>query len=153
MAADASLTAKLDSLIALFNRRGMDLPDGLFDRRTRFALNGAPFETLLGQPPTSPLVLMIARGPAGYRFAIKGLQHAVPDARVERGQLNEAISDGMRRVSGQLWLGGHLHGTGEAIDTVIDVTLDTSPDGVVLVADARVTEPALSQIRAARIRA
>ena len=38
---------------------------------------------MLGRSPSDPLVLMIARGPAGYRFAIKALQHAIPDARVE----------------------------------------------------------------------
>jgi hypothetical protein len=152
MAADESLTAKLDSLITLFNRKGMDLPDGLFDRRTQFVLNGAPFETLLGQPPTDPLVLMIARGPAGYRFAIKGLQHAVPDALVERGELHDTMVDGVRRVIGQLWLGGHLQGTGEAIDAVIDVALDVEPGGIVRVAATTVPEPALDALRAARLR-
>jgi hypothetical protein len=152
MAADAALTTRLDALIALFNRQGMDLPDGLFDRRTQFVLNGAPFETLLGQPSTDPLVLMIARGPAGYRFAVKGLQHAIPDARIERGELDESVVDGVRRVTGQLWLGGHLHGSGAAIDTVIDVSLDVAHTGTVAVAAVTVAEPALSEIRAARLK-
>ena len=51
-------------------------------------INGAPFETLLGQSPNDPLVLMLARGPAGFRFTSKALQHAVPDAKVERGDMS-----------------------------------------------------------------
>jgi hypothetical protein len=152
MAADATLTTKLDALIGLFNRKGMDLPDRLFDKRTQFVLNGAPFETLLGQPSTDPLVLMIARGPAGYRFAMKGLQHAIPDARVERGELDETLVDGVRRVTGQLWLGGHVRGSGTAIDTVIDVSLDVADAGTVVMAAVTVAEPALNEIRAARLR-
>ena len=34
--------------LALFNARKLDLPDGFFDRKTQFVINGAPFETLLG---------------------------------------------------------------------------------------------------------
>src|SRR5690606_25379832 len=76
MAADAALIARLDELIALFNRKGMDVPDGLFDRRTAFVLNGDTFEALLGRPSPDPLVLMLTRGNAGFRFAAKSLQHA-----------------------------------------------------------------------------
>ena len=35
------------SVIGYFNARRLDLPDGFFDRRTQFVINGAPFETLL----------------------------------------------------------------------------------------------------------
>ena len=70
MAADQGLIARLDELIALFNRKSLDLPDGLFDRHTQFLLNGTPFESMLGRSAADPLVLMIARGPAGYRFAV-----------------------------------------------------------------------------------
>lgn len=78
MATAEALNDTIDRVIALFNARGMDLPDGLFDRRTQFLLNGAAFETLLGQSPTDPLALMLTRGPAGYRFMAKALQHALP---------------------------------------------------------------------------
>ena len=99
MAADPILIARVDELIALFNRRSMDIPDGLLDRRTQFLLNGTPFEAMLGRAADDPLVLMIARGPAGYRFAIKALQHALPDARVQRGDIEDAGGRG-RRVRG-----------------------------------------------------
>ena len=41
--------ARFDELIASFNRRVMDVPDGLFARDARFSLNGATFESMLGQ--------------------------------------------------------------------------------------------------------
>ena len=82
MAAAEDLIAAIDRVIALFNAKAMDLPDGFFDRRTQFVLNGSSFETLLGQPPNDPLVLMLARGPAGFRFTSKALQHAMPGCEV-----------------------------------------------------------------------
>src|SRR4029450_6263596 len=90
MASAARLTAVVDRLIELFNRQSLDLPDGLFTRQTQFRLNGVPFEHMLGRSPDDPLVLMLARGPAGYRFTAKAVQHAVLDARLERGELTEA---------------------------------------------------------------
>ena len=62
-----NLTGAIDQVIAYFNARRMDLPDNFFDRKTQFVINGAPFETLLGeaQSPTDPLILMLTRGPAG----------------------------------------------------------------------------------------
>ena len=107
MAATETLTAKIDHLLALFNARQMDLPDGLFDRKTQFVLNGAPFETLLGQPPADPLVLMLTRGPAGYRFITKSLQHAVPDGTVERGEV-VTTGDPFSASLGALWCLGVL---------------------------------------------
>ena len=80
--------AALDQLIESFNRRKLDLPDHLFDRKTQFVINGASFESLLSATPSEPLVLMLARGPAGYRFIMKALQHAMPDAALERGELS-----------------------------------------------------------------
>lgn len=141
---------KIDQLIALFNSKAMDLPDGLFDRKTQFVLNGAPFETLLGQPPDDPLVLMLTRGPAGYRFMTKALQHAVPDAKLERGELD--LSDGVASAAGQVWLSGHLRETGEAINTVVDIALKIAPAGWVERAEAKVEEGSLDKLREARLR-
>lgn len=144
MARDQTLIAKLDQLIQLFNAKAMDLPDALFDRKTQFRLNGAPFETLLGQPPNDPLVLMLTRGPAGYRFMTKALQHAVPDAKLERGELSEA--------GGEVWLSGHCRGTGEAINTVVAIDLKMAPAGWIAVAEARVEAGSLEKLREARLR-
>ena len=89
METSARVVTAIDQLIELFNRRSDDLPDGLFDRRTQFLLNGLSFEERLGRSPSDPLVLMLARGPAGYRFALKAIVHAVPDARLQRGDIAE----------------------------------------------------------------
>lgn len=152
MAADASVIARLDELIALFNRKGMDVPDGLFDRRTAFRLNGETFEALLGRPSPDPLVLMLTRGAAGYRFAAKALQHALPDARIERGEVEHAEANGAPQVSTSVWLSGHARGKGETVDSVVRVELTLDPSGVVLLASATVDVDGLATIREARLR-
>ena len=160
MAAPQGLIAAIDQVIAFFNARKMDLPDGLFDRKTQFVLNGAPFETLLGQSPTDPLILMLARGPAGFRFSTKALQHAIPDASIERPStpLTQQVEPaslrpgGLFTVTTQLRLTGALRGTGEAMTTVISVTLRLTEGGLVQVAEAELDAAALDKIRQARLK-
>lgn len=148
MATAEGLTAAIDRVIELFNAKAMDLPDGFFDRRTQFFLNGSSFETLLGRPANDALVLMLARGPAGFRFAAKALQHAMPDARLERG---DVVSGDPLKVTTKLWLSGTLRGTGEALNTVVDVTLRLAAPGHVEVAEASIDAVALDQLRVARL--
>ena len=149
MAPTESVNADIDRVIDYFNARKLDLPDGLFDRKTQFVINGAPFETLLGQPPNDPLVLMLTRGPAGFRFSTKTLQHAIPDAKLERGEI---VTDGDRRaITITLWLSGTLRGSGEAVNTVVPIVLKLAPAGYVEVAEATVEEPVLDKIRQARL--
>lgn len=138
----AAIEGVIDEIVRLFNARKMDLPDGFFDRKAQFILNGAPFETLLGQSPTDPLVLMLTRGPAGFRFTAKALQHALPDARVERLSTPQLA----------LRLTGTLRGVNEPLDTVIDITLRSDDGGAVAVAEASVDEAVLDKIRQARLR-
>lgn len=150
MAADAALIARIDELLALFNRRSLDLPDGLFDRRTQFLLNGTPFEAMLGRSPADPLVLMIARGPAGYRFAIKALQHALPDARVERGEVGDAgPADGSELG---LWLSGHLRGTAEPVEVVMRVRIEVGSASAIARADLLLDAAVVARLAAARLR-
>jgi len=149
MATAQSLTAAIDGVIALFNAKAMDLPDGFFDRRTQFVVNGAPFETLLGQSPTDPLVLMLARGPAGYRFMTKALQHALLAARVERGDL--FTNGDPDKISTRFTLSGTLRGTGEKLNAVIGISLKLSASGQVEVAEAEVDQIDLDKLRAARL--
>ena len=154
MAATEGLTAAIDQVITFFNARKMDLPDGFFDRKTQFVVNGAPFETLLGQSPDDPLILMLARGPAGFRFTAKALQHAIPDARIDRGDLvmDPSMPRGPSTVTTQLWLSGTLRGTGEAVNTLVSVILRLNTTGSIEVAEARVEPAALEEIRRARLR-
>ena len=150
MAANATLIARVTDLVALFNRKSLDLPDGLFDRQTQFLLNGTPFEAMLGRSPSDPLVLMIARGPAGYRFAIKALQHAIPDARVEIGEVEDTGQAEPCAVP--LWLSGQLRGTGSAVDVVVRVSVSATDAGTVTRADALIDPAILEPIREARLR-
>ena len=149
MAAGPDVAARIDELVALFNRRSLDLPDGLFDRRTQFLLNGTPFEAMLGRAPDDPLVLTIARGPAGYRFVVKALQHAVPDARVQRGEATEdAGTSGTCAAS--LWLSGRLRGSHQPIETVLRAAL-TIDGGTVTRADLALDPALVPLLREARL--
>ena len=144
-----ALVTAIDEVITYFNARRLDLPDGFFDRRTQFVINGAPFESLLGQSSNDPLILMLARGPAGFRFTTKALQHAIPDAKIERG---EVITDGDPfKLSIRLWLSGNLRGTAEAVNAVALVTLRLAPAGHVEIAEAVLDEAILDKIRQARL--
>jgi hypothetical protein len=152
METGSPVTAAIDQLIDLFNRRSEDLPDGLFDRRTQFLLNGVSFEDRVGRSPSDPLVLMLARGPAGYRFALKAILHAIPDARLQRGNISEEGTDDGVVVRWQCWLSGRLRGTDEPVETVFDSAFDLGPAGVVRRASVVLPEPQLARLREARQR-
>ncbi len=153
MEAGQTVTERIDQLIALFNRGSLDLPDGLFDRRSQFLLNGVPFEEMLGRPPGDPLVLMLARGPAGYRFIVKAVQHAVPDARVQRGAL-ERSGAGADSAASQIecWLSGHLRGVGDPAEMVFGIALHMHAGGSIERADVTMDEAAVARLRDARLR-
>lgn len=149
MATTEALIAALDRVIEYFNSRRMDLPDGLFDRRTQFVINGTPFETLLSAAPNDPLVLMLARGPAGYRFTAKALQHALPDAKLQRGDTGGDPST----IATNVWLSGKLRGSGEAVNALVAITLRMAPAGHVAIAEAAMDPATLRSIQDARVRA
>jgi hypothetical protein len=144
MATAQSLIAAIDQVIEYFNKRKLDLPDGLFDRKAQFVINGATFESLLSATPNDPLVLMLARGPAGYRFTVKALQHALPDARIESASIED--------LTLRLRLAGTLRGSGDAIDSVVTVTLALNDAGLVETVDAAMSDGDLAKIREARLR-
>ena len=144
------MTEFVDQLIALFNRRSMDLPDGLFSRHTQFLLNGVPFENMLGRAPSDPLILMLARGPAGYRFTAKAVQHAIPDAQVQRGELTAREVNGVTHVRGECWISGHFRGSGEPAEVLIAFEIVTQGHTVERVG-VTVDETALDKLRAARV--
>ena len=149
MAASEGVVAAIDRVIEYFNARRMDLPDGLFDRRTQFLINGAAFETLLSTAPNDPLVLMLARAPAGFRFTAKALQHALPDARLERGDVTAATPT----ITTSVWLSGTLRGTGEAVNALVAITLHMADAGHVETAEATMDPVILQSIKDARVRA
>ena len=149
MAAIETLTASIDRVIEYFNARRMDLPDGFFDRKTQFVINGTPFETLLSTAPNDPLIMMLARGPAGFRFTSKALQHAIPDAKLERGD----VTGDLPTVTTSLWLSGQLRGTGDAVNAVAAITLRLAQAGHVEIAEAMIDPAVLRSIQEARVRA
>ena len=150
MAAPQTLTGQADQLIEYFNTRRMDLPDGFFDRKSQFVINGTPFEMLLSTEPNDPLIMMLARGPAGYRFTAKALQHAIPDARIDRGDL---ITDGDPfKITTKLWLSGKLRASSEPINALVNVTLRLTSAGSIATAEAAMDPVDLEKIRDARRR-
>jgi hypothetical protein len=148
MAAAEALIAAIDQVIAFYNARKMDLPDGLLDRKTQFVINGAPFETLLGQNPNDALILMLTRGPAGLRFTAKGLQHALVDSHLDRGDI--VTGGDPLTVKTRLWLSGRLRDTGEAVNEVVDLTLRLNAAGLIEAAEAAMDAAMLEKIRQAR---
>jgi hypothetical protein len=151
MAAGEAVTAFVDRLIALFNSRSMDLPDGYFTRHTQFQLNGVHFEQMLGRSTDDPLVLMITRGAAGYRFTAKAVQHAVPDATVSRGDLHEGTDGKAQIVTGQCWLSGHYRGVGEPVELLVDVEMRFER-GALASANVKIAPELVQQLQQARIR-
>jgi hypothetical protein len=151
MAAGAGLTGFVDRLVRLFNQRSMDLPDGFFTRNTQFAVNGVPFEEMLGRSSSDPLVRMLTRGPAGYRFTAKAVQHAVPDATLQRGELEETSDGAARILKGQCWLSGHYRGTGDPVELLIDIEFRLT-EGSIERANAVVDPVLLQQLQTARLR-
>ena len=137
---------QLDDLIACFNRRVMDVPEGFFDRNAQFRLNGQTFEAMLGRSDDDPLIRMIARGAAGYRFAAKPLLHALETVLVSRMDFSTE-ADSARVV---LALRGTLRGSGAVLDEMVTVDLMLTPARTVQRADVMIGERALDRIRAAR---
>lgn len=152
MAASATLTTLVDQLVELFNKRSLDLPDGYFTKHTRLLLNDVPFEEMLGRPARDPLVLLLTRGPAGYRFTAKAVQHAVPDGRLQRGELEEAGEADRRVVTGQCWLSGHFRGAGEPAELLFTFELRLNGSTIER-AHVRLDPEMLEQLQAARRRA
>jgi hypothetical protein len=152
MAASEGVTALIDQLVTLFNERSMDLPERAFTRNTQFVLNGVPFEEMLSRSPQDPLVLMLARGAAGYRFTAKAVQHAVPDATLARGELQVSDDADGRVVRGQCWLSGHYRGTGAPIELLVDVELRLSGETIQR-AQVRVDPELVTRLQEARLRA
>ena len=101
------LLDRLSSLVAFFGRGSLDLPDGTLTHDTVFRLNGVAYDNTLGRPVNDPLARLVGRGAGGYRFLVKALRFALPDARLEIGALVRTSLDTGCRLAG----GGRLEGT------------------------------------------
>ena len=140
------LIGKIDQLLSYFNRRVMDVPDGLLDHNAQLRLNGVPYETMLGRGPDEPLVRLIARGPAGYRFAAKAVLHALETALATR----DAFEITPTRAAGHVILRGTLRGSGDLFEEWLPIELTLTPAGMVKVADIQLTDIALTRLIVAR---
>jgi hypothetical protein len=138
----AQLTGLLDSL----KRGRLDVPDGLLDRNAAFSVNGTPYETLLGRDPDDPLIRLIARGPAGYRFAAQALIRALgnPDVTIER--LDEA-PPGFELTA---TLAGTLRGSTDTVRCPAILRLTTTLTGAIATADVVIDAAVLTRLDAAR---
>jgi hypothetical protein len=140
------LLDRFDQLLASFNRRRLDVPDGLLDKNAQFMLNGVSYEERLGRSADDPLLRLIARGTAGYRFAMTALLAALDPVRATRGPFTESSTGAV----GVVMLSGRLRGSSDTFEQVVNVEADINETGTVVRLRASLPEDALARLREAR---
>jgi hypothetical protein len=145
-----TLVGRLSALLALFERGSLDLPEGALTHDTVFRLNGVAYDESLGRPAHDPIARLAGRGPGGYRFLIKALRFAIPDARIALGSLERIPFGTGCRLAGDGRLAGVLRGAGGAFDELFHVAFTFDAAGRLLSIDARMPGAALARIQAAR---
>ena len=143
---EAAFARRLDQLIGYFNRHVLDVPDGLIDRNATFSLNGVSYESMLGRSSDDPLVRLITRGPAGYRFVAKSVTHALDGANARGIELDVTAN----RASGGFVLGGTLRGSGDTFEERLSVDMTLTPAGALASVDVTLSEEAVARVRRAR---
>jgi hypothetical protein len=146
MEAAVMLAARVEQLLAYFNRGTLDVPDGLFDKNAVLTLNGVPYEMRLGRSADDPLIRLIARGPAGYRFIANALLHALDRASATVGTFDVA-SDG---AAGTILLQGWPRGSTDRFEEVLDFSVTLTPSGSIHSAHVTMPEDALVRLKEAR---
>lgn len=126
-----TLADKLARLTHLFNEHSLDVPDGLIDRACVFRLNGVAYEETMGRPVSDPIVRMVARGPAAYRFLAQALRYAMPDAQLELASVVPAQPSGAALATTTATVGGTLRGSGVALKADAAVAFVTGEGGLV----------------------
>ena len=144
------LLDRLSSLVGLFDRGSLDLPDGTLTHDTVFRLNGVAYDSTLGRPADDPLARLVGRGAGGYRFLVKALRFALPDARLAIGALERTSLDAGCRLAGGGRLEGTLRGTGEAFATDIDLAFTFDDLGRLRAIDAGMDPEQVARIQTAR---
>jgi hypothetical protein len=141
--------ARLDALLALFNRGSLDLPEGALARDAIFRLNGVAYEESLGRSPADPLVRLVARGAGGYRFLAKGLRFAMPDATVTLDAHEVVPGDKGCLLRADGWLRGRLR-RGGAVEEPFAARITFSEAAAIVDLDVALTPDAVGRIAAAR---
>jgi hypothetical protein len=148
------LWTRVLELTALFNQQSADLPNRLLHDDCVFRLNGRAYHEQLGRPASDPLVRLIGRGPAGYRFLLTRLRYAMAHPRLaldEATMQEQEYPDG-RIVNARGTLIGTLRAQEGSVSLPCAVSVRASADGwvhelAVLIGDADV-----ERIMAARYR-
>lgn len=144
------LLDRLSALVGLFDDGSLDLPDGLITHETVYRLNGVAYDATLGRPAGDPLARLVGRGAAGYRFLVKALRFAVPDARLVVGALERTPQDDGCRLTGSGRLHGTLRGSGQAVASDADLSFTFDAHGRLIAIDVSVSPEDVARILAAR---
>ena len=144
------LLDRLSSLVALFGRGSLDLPDGTLTHDTVYRLNGVAYDSTLGRPAGDPLARLVGRGAGGYRFLIKAVRFAMPDARLDIGALERTSLEDGCRLAGAGRLEGTLRGTGDAFAAEIDLAFTFDETGRLSAIDAGLEPSQVARIQTAR---
>ena len=147
--ATTTLLDRLSELVALFGRGSLDLPVGVLTHDTVYRLNGVAYDDSLGRPG-DPLARLVGRGPGGYRFLLKALRLALPDARLAIGALERTSVEAGCRLAGLARLAGTLRGTGAAFDEPFALALEYDADGRLLAIDVTLDPAQVARLDAAR---
>jgi hypothetical protein len=150
-ASSTEVLDRLDQLVSHFNRGTLDLPDGLLDRNAPLRLNGVAYEETMGRSIDDPLVRLVARGPAAYRFLAKALRYAIPDAVVTLGALERTPDAAGFVLTGAARLAGTLRAPHRPFADDASIRLRFDEAGRLLEVDVTMSEAGVQALRAARI--
>lgn len=141
-----TLRARVVALLELLSQGRLDVPDGLLDRQATWSVNGQAYEARLGRTADDPLVRLIARGPAGYRFAAQALIRALgkPAVAIERWD----DEPGRVTVAGRLR--GTLRGSSDAVDCPVTIRLAAAGPAGITAADVMIDSNVLARLDEAR---
>jgi len=147
-----TLAGRLALLADAFNDRRLDVPPGLIDRACVFRLNGVAYEDTMGRPATDPIVRLVARGPAAYRFLAQAMRYALPDARVVVDEVEPADASPGQLASATAFVEGTLRGQSSPFRTSVALALVIGEHGLVQEFAAMMDEQHVDWIREARQR-
>ena len=148
------LSSDLLTLLTLFNRQQTDLPDGVLRKDCVFRLNGRAYHETLGRPISDPLVRLVGCGPAGYRFILAALRHAIeePRASLHEGSAVEDVTPDGTHVHARGTLAGTLRGTSGPFAAEFGLAAHADPDGHVVELAATLGDADVELILLARAR-
>lgn len=147
-----TLAEKLGRLVQLFNGHSLDVPDALLDRACVFRLNGVAYEDTMGRPTTDPIVRMVARGPAAYRFLGQAVRYALPDVRLHLSAVVPAQPEAAGLATATATIEGTLRGAEGEFSARAAVAFVTAASGLVCEVGVMLDEAHVAAILDARRR-